>query len=84
MKSKYILGVDGGGTRTTVNIANFERKVLSEYITGSSNYKSVGKEVAKENINNAIFGAMGKLDEKDCKLVCVSLLMFNLPKGAVK
>lgn len=66
MKSKYILGVDGGGTRTTVNIADFERKVLAEYITGSSNYKSVGKEITKENINNAIFGAMGKLGEKDC------------------
>jgi len=32
MKSKYILGVDGGGTRTTVNIADFEGKVLADVL----------------------------------------------------
>lgn len=64
MKCKYILGIDGGGTRTTANIANLEGKILAEYIVGSSNYKSVGKGIAKENINNAVFGAMGKLDKR--------------------
>lgn len=67
MESKYILGVDGGGTKTTVNIADLDGKVLSGCITGSSNYKSIGKEAAKENINCAVFGAMGKLGEKDCR-----------------
>ncbi len=66
MTGKYILGVDGGGTRTTANIADLEGKVLAEYITGSSNYKSVGKEAAKENINSAVLGAMGKLGERGC------------------
>ena len=66
MKGKYILGVDGGGTRTTANITDLGGEVLSECITGSSNYKSVGKETAKENINSAVFGAMGKLEGKDC------------------
>ena len=65
MTDKYILGVDGGGTRTTANIADLEGKVLAEYITGSSNYKSVGKETAKENINSAVFGAIGKLGERN-------------------
>ena len=67
MKGKYILGVDGGGTRTTANIADLEGKILSECITGSSNYKGVGRETAKENINGAILGAMSKLGEKGCE-----------------
>jgi len=56
-----ILGVDGGGTKTTVQIADCIGKLITENKSGSSNYKSVGVENAKININNAVLGAMGNL-----------------------
>ncbi len=57
----YILGVDGGGTKTTVQIVDSNGKLITENKSGSSNYKSVGVENAKININSAILGAVKKL-----------------------
>ena len=57
----YILGVDGGGTKTKAIIASLEGKVLAESTSGASSFTSVGKEKAAENLNQAIFGAAEKL-----------------------
>jgi len=58
---EYILGVDGGGSKTTVQIADIEGRVVSQSVSGSSNYKSVGINRAIENLNTAIFNASGSL-----------------------
>jgi len=61
----YILGVDGGGTKTTVQIADCNGKLITENKSGSSNYKSVGIENAKININDAVLGATRNLKVTD-------------------
>lgn len=58
----YILGVDGGGTKTIVQVADLSGEVIAESESGSSNYKSVGIKIAKENINKAISKAIDMLD----------------------
>ncbi|GAG63824.1 unnamed protein product, partial [marine sediment metagenome] len=58
----YVLGVDGGGTKTIVQVADLSGKVVAESESGSSNYKSVGIKIAKENINKAIFKAIDMLN----------------------
>jgi len=58
----YILGVDGGGTKTIVQVADLSGEVIAESESGSSNYKSVGTKIAKENINKAISKAIDMLD----------------------
>ena len=58
---EYILGVDGGGSKTTVQIADIDGRVISQSVSGSSNYKSVGINRAIENLNTAIFNAAGSL-----------------------
>ena len=60
-----ILGVDGGGTKTTVQIADCNGKLITEEKSGSSNYKSVGIENAKININSAVLGAVRNLKASD-------------------
>lgn len=65
MTKKYILGIDGGGTRTTACLADLEGRIVQEYITGSSNYKSVGIENVKDNMINAVLGVISKLGEED-------------------
>ncbi len=57
----YILGVDGGGTKTTVQIADTGGKVISQAVSGSSSYKSVGINRAIGNLNTAVFDAVKKL-----------------------
>jgi len=57
----YLLGVDGGGTKTAVQIADTSGKVISQAVSGSSSYKSVGIKRAIENLNTAVFSAVKKL-----------------------
>ena len=61
----YILGVDGGGTKTVVQIADCSGKLLAENESSPGSYKSVGAENAKANINNAVLGAIKKLKTSD-------------------
>jgi len=60
-----ILGVDGGGTKTVVQIADCSGKLLAENESSPGSYKSVGAENAKANINNAVLGAINKLKTSD-------------------
>jgi N-acetylglucosamine kinase-like BadF-type ATPase len=57
----YILGVDGGGTKTTARISDHAGKTITESGSGSGNYKGVGVKNSKININNAVMGAIGKI-----------------------
>ena len=58
----YILGVDGGGTKTTLLITDIKGNNIAESESGSSNYKSVGIELARANISRAILKAMEKIN----------------------
>jgi len=51
---KYILAVDGGGSKTIVQIADVKGKVVNQTVSGSSSYKSVGMSKAIENLNKAL------------------------------
>ncbi|MBC7333094.1 MAG: hypothetical protein H5T85_01295 [Actinobacteria bacterium] len=54
----FVLGVDGGGTKTTIQIADINGKLISEVESGPANYKSVGIENAKLNIIKAVLNAL--------------------------
>ncbi|MDD3519753.1 MAG: BadF/BadG/BcrA/BcrD ATPase family protein [Actinomycetota bacterium] len=60
---EYILGVDGGGTKTIIRIADIYGNIIAERITGPSNYKKVELEVAASNIIGGVFETI-----KDLKL----------------
>ncbi len=61
---KYILGVDGGGTKTVIRITDYNGNILSEIITGAGNFKSVGISVAEKNITEGILNAIKQLKDK--------------------
>jgi len=51
--------VDGGGTKTSTSCVDVStQKVLSNVLTGSSNWNSVGKSIAKESICRGIEQAL--------------------------
>ncbi|MCL5986763.1 MAG: hypothetical protein M1371_09435 [Actinobacteria bacterium] len=58
----YILGVDGGGSKTIVQIADVAGNVLAENISNSTNYKSEGVKKATENLNRGMLSAISMLD----------------------
>jgi N-acetylglucosamine kinase-like BadF-type ATPase len=51
---KYVIGVDGGGTKTMAALADSEGKILKLVKTGPSNLRNVGLQKAVENIALAI------------------------------
>jgi len=57
----YILGVDGGGTKTVIRITDYHGNIVSEIITGAGNYKSVGISVAEENITKGVLSAIRQI-----------------------
>lgn len=56
----YYLGIDGGGTSTTVAVANASSKILGTGTAGPSLYKVVGVKNAVGNIRKAILTAEKK------------------------
>jgi N-acetylglucosamine kinase-like BadF-type ATPase len=62
---QFILGVDGGGSKTTVQIADVNGKVLAEEACDSSSFKSVGIKKATENLNTVVFKAVRSLKAKE-------------------
>lgn len=78
---RFVLGIDGGGTKTIAAVADLSGNVLSQKICGSTNWHRVGeKEVQKSlekllkpilkkyNVEAAVFGLAG-LDTKDDFLI---------------
>lgn len=59
---KKVLGVDGGGTKTSVAILDEEGRLLAEGTSGPSNYDDVGEDVARENIKRAVDAARASAD----------------------
>ena len=51
---KYVLGVDGGGSKTTVLLCDETGKALAETVGGGVNYNSIGLSQAKKNLKDAV------------------------------
>lgn len=51
---EYVLGIDGGGTRTVCVISDAQGRLLSRGTGGSSNFLTVGEEEAERSIRTAI------------------------------
>ncbi|MEL7035850.1 MAG: ROK family protein [Cyanobacteria bacterium J06592_8] len=54
----YVLGIDGGGTKTVCFLLNEEGTILSQGQAGPSNYQTIGIEAAKQSIETAITNAV--------------------------
>ncbi len=54
---KYILGIDGGGTKTRAAILDEGGHLLGTGIGGPSNYDDIGAKVAQKNIGATVEAA---------------------------
>lgn len=53
-KTQYIIGMDGGGTKTHAVIASSDGKILAEHVAGPSNFQIIGVEKAAATIFSLI------------------------------
>ena len=70
-KSMLLLGVDGGGTKTTVAACNVLGEYLGNVICGSINYNSTGMKTARENITAGVKGILHKTGQKDYRFMTI-------------
>lgn len=75
---RYVLGIDGGGTKTKAVIADEEGHVHGLGIGGPSNYDDVGMEKAKVGIAEAVWMARQKASLPDAPFASVFLGMAGV------
>ncbi|MBU0476798.1 hypothetical protein KKB68_02210 [Patescibacteria group bacterium] len=63
-QGKYVIGVDGGGTKTIVALADLGGNILDKAEYGPSNPRKVGTEVAVVNIASGIRQVLKSRDKK--------------------
>ncbi len=71
----YVLGVDGGGTKTQCCIADANGKILGEGFGKEANYQVCGIETARNSIRTAIYNA---LENASLSLEDISYAVFGL------
>ncbi len=60
----YVIGVDGGGTKTTSALANLNGKILKIGKSGPSSPRNVGIKITVENVAEAIKQVLKKIPKK--------------------
>src|SRR6185436_18935145 len=75
---RYVLGIDGGGTKTRAVIAEAEGHVLGSGVGGPSNYDDVGMERAKAGIAEAVRMARQQSGLPEARLASVFLGMAGV------
>jgi len=74
MEKKYVIGVDGGGTKTVAALSDLNLKILKIAKTGPSNLRNVERiEEAVLNISKAILKVIKGVKEKEILSIFVAL-----------
>jgi N-acetylglucosamine kinase-like BadF-type ATPase len=76
--SEYVLGVDGGGTKTHVAVVDGGGRVCGTGVSGPSNYDDVGVEVAQANIEQAVQAARHSAGLDETRFAAVFLGMAGV------
>lgn len=63
----FVLGLDGGATKTRAMSLNTDTDEIVESVSGSSNYLNVGTEIAKNNIVKPVLEIVEKIKESKCQ-----------------
>jgi len=78
---RYVLGIDGGGTKTACVILDHRKNVIGQGRAASSNRNSVGDEVARAHVTRAIHDALAaaNLQTSDIQAMCAGMAGVDRP-----
>lgn len=78
---KYLIGIDGGGTKTTVAISDLDGNVLGQGTSGPSSLSIVKEDQVKKNIFDALHQARKSIDgDSEAVAVCAGMAGHNTEK----
>lgn len=85
---KYVISVDGGGTKTIAAFADLNGKIFKMAKSGPSNLRNVGLKVAVASISEAILKVIGEIREKEILSIFIALAAveeeFKFEKEKIK
>jgi N-acetylmuramic acid 6-phosphate etherase len=70
-KTRFVMGIDGGGSHTKAWLATTKGKILGKGQAGASNYQSVGEAAAKNALWHTIQDAFTQAGQPMRKLDCL-------------
>ncbi|MBZ8180311.1 N-acetylglucosamine kinase [Oscillatoria salina] len=76
----YVLGIDGGGSKTICLLVDAKGNILGRGEAGSSNYHTVGKLAAFQSILEAISKAIGEKNNLEIEGICFGLAGVGRPQ----
>ncbi len=81
---KYVIGVDGGGTKTRGILAAGNGEIVVEDIVGATNQHSVGFDTAKKNLFGLFDSLMDQISVSDSDVVgiCIGLAGIDREEDA--
>lgn len=82
MPETYLLGIDGGGTKTVCLVTDGRMKVLGRGLGGPSNYQSEGTEKARQSLSEAVREALRSagLEGAAVAVLCAGLAGVARPR----
>ena len=57
-KNEFVIGVDGGGTKTACALADLDGKIIKRAVSGGSSVLRYGVKIAAKNIANGIYNVI--------------------------
>lgn len=77
---EYVIGLDGGGTKTKVLIADRNKRILDSFLAGAINYNGSEKEFIDKNIQTIFQTIIDKgYASKDCIGICIGTAGISNP-----
>lgn len=72
---KYVIGIDGGATKTTAVLADLNRNILAEKSSGPANFLIIGTEKVAKTISDLILDVCNEAEVNigNIEVVCIGL-----------
>src|SRR5690242_19466637 len=76
---RFVIGVDGGGTKTTAAVVGDDLHVLGAGVSGPSNYRSADTASCSQNIADAVTQALcaAEISLERIDAICMCLAGFD-------
>lgn len=79
---QYVLGIDGGGTKTTCVVVDYRKAVIGQGRAASCNRNSVGDEAARANLTRALQDALTAAGQpvRALSAICAGIAGMDRPQ----
>ena len=77
----YLIGIDGGGTKTETVVGDLEGNIKATAITGSANLRNVGMEEAIANIEKGVRDSLSCIEPKEVAFIFAGIPCFTEEYG---